>query len=52
MKVRIIKPTQADLMKGIAYGTELEIVSTNFGFINVKYFNEVVPFLPYQIEFI
>ncbi|QBZ69052.1 hypothetical protein H3T72_gp01 [Enterococcus phage vB_EfaP_Ef7.3] len=52
MKVRIIKPTLLDIEKGIAYGTELEIVSTNFGFINVKYFEEVVPFLPYQIEYI
>lgn len=52
MKVRIIKPTQEDMKKGIGFGTELEIVSTNFGFINVKYFNEIVPFLPYQIEYI
>lgn len=52
MKVRIIKPTQEDLKKGIAYGTELEIVSSSFDFINVKYFDEVVPFLPYQIEYI
>ncbi|QNR52512.1 hypothetical protein KNV24_gp01 [Enterococcus phage AE4_17] len=52
MKVKIIKPTYLDVMKGIGYGTILEVVSEDNGFLNCKYFNEITPFLPYQVEFI
>ncbi|ELA9727806.1 hypothetical protein RG007_004981 [Vibrio parahaemolyticus] len=52
MKVKIIKPTYLDVMKGIGYGTILEVISEDNGFLNCKYFNELISFLPYQVEFI
>lgn len=52
MKVKIIKPTYLDVMKGIGYGTILEVVSEDNGFLNCQYFNDIISFLPYQVEFI
>lgn len=52
MKIKIIKPTYLDVMKGIGYGTILEVAYVSDGFLTVKYFNELISFLPYQVEFI
>lgn len=52
MKVKIIKPTYIDLMKGIAYGTILEVIDISNGIVTVKYFNELVSFSANQIEYI
>ncbi|QBZ69174.1 hypothetical protein [Enterococcus phage vB_EfaP_Ef6.2] len=52
MKVKIINPTQSDLLKGIAYGTKLEVFNESNGFVTVKYFNELVSFSANQIEYI
>lgn len=52
MKVKIIKPTYLDVMKGIGYGTILEVVSEDNGFLNCQYFNKITSFLPYQVELI
>lgn len=52
MTVKIIKPTQSDLMKGIAYGTKLEVFNVSNGFVTVQYFNELVSFSTDQVEYI
>lgn len=52
MLVKIIKPTQSDLLKGIAYGTKLEVFNESNGFVTVKYFNELVSFSANQVEYI
>lgn len=52
MTVKIIKPTQSDLMKGIAYGTKLEVFNVSNRFVTVKYFDELVSFSLDQVEFI
>lgn len=52
MLVKITKPTQSDLLKGIAYGTKLEVFNVSNGFVTCKYFNELVSFSLNQIEFL
>lgn len=52
MKVKIIKPTYLDVMKGIGYGTIFEVAYVSDGFLTVKYFNEFTSFLPYQVQYI
>ena len=52
MKVKIIKPAYIDLIKGIGYGTILEVFNVSNGIVTVKYFNELVSFSPNQVEYI